>query len=462
MAGIGFELKKIFTNKSVSSTMKGFTYASIVTVGPMIINLLMIAVIGRILISSGTSLEKLNLFYASMTYSYIFSLINVSGMIMPISRYTSDKLYIEETKDVLASLIGSIAISVTMGGIGGFIFYAYSPLPFLFKFLAYLIFLELSIVNILMVYVSAIKNYKKVTLSFGLGLVTTVITGMLLKYAQVEILLAMMIGLAGGYFVNIFVLLNVISNFFKVITDKTFEFLVYFKKMPLLFFINLFFTLGLFGHNIIFWFWSDLSVNSMGTYFYAPSYDTATFYSVITIIPSLVLFVVKTETAFYTKYRKFGQAIINGGTFRDIESAKKSMVGVLRNQLTLIIKLQLMLTIISIIIGANLILPITGHSQQMVKLFVLLAIGYYFTYMTFILLTVLLYFDNQEDAFKIAFTFFSLTIIFTIITIFLGVKFYGTALSIAAVISMVYGGKLLIKTLEEVDYRIFTKMTYYK
>ena len=73
----------------------------------------------------------------------------------------------------------------------------------------------------------------------------------------------------------------------------------------------------------------------------------------------------------------------------------------------------------------------------------------------------MLYFDNQEDTFRTALTFFSLTVIFTLITIYLGEEFYGLGLSVAAFISMLYGGRLLLKTLDEVDYRVFTKMTYY-
>nr|WP_300003423.1 exopolysaccharide Pel transporter PelG [Tissierella sp.] len=462
MAGIGFELKKIFIKDKMSSSVKGFTYASIVTAGPMIVNLLMISIIGRILLRAGASLKHLELFYASMTYSYIFSLLNVSGIVMIISRYASDKIYINNTKNILASMIGSIAICVGTGAVAGFIFYIYSPLPVVFKLFSYMIFIELSIINILMVYISAVKDYKKVALSFALGLVTTIVIGMVLKSLGLEILTSMMLGLTIGYFVNIFFLLVVIKKFFNVITDKTFEFIKYVKKMPLLFFINLLFTGGLFGHNIIFWLWSDLSVKAMGTYLIAPAYDTATFYAVITIIPSLVVFVVKTETSFYEKYKEFGQAILNGGTFRDIKNTKKSMVLVLRNQLSLIVKLQLIITVLSVMIGGNIILANIGYDSMTIKLFVLLAIGYFFTYMTFILITVLLYFDNQEDAFKIALMFFSFTVIFTSITIFVGEMTYGFGLSIAAFLSMSYGGVLLLKTLEDVDYRIFTKMTYYE
>ncbi|MGB5823844.1 MAG: exopolysaccharide Pel transporter PelG, partial [Proteocatella sp.] len=114
-----------------------------------------------------------------------------------------------------------------------------------------------------------------------------------------------------------------------------------------------------------------------------------------------------------------------------------------------------------VIIGANLILPINGYDKGTIKLFVLLATGYFMTYMTFIIITVLLYFDNQEDAFRTALMFSSLTVIFSMITILLGEKFYGLGLGTAALASMIYSGRFLLRTLEDVDYRIFTKMTYY-
>ncbi len=461
MAGIGFELKKVFVNNRISSSVKGFSYAIFVTSGPMIINLFMISIVGKVLINYGASLEQRELFYASMTYSYIFSMLNVSGIIMTVSRYVSDKLYIEDTKDVLASMVGAISICVATGSIFGFIFYISSPIPFLFKLFSYLIFIQLSVINILMVYVSAVKDYKKVALSFSIGLIVTIAMGITLNFFQIEILTAMMAGLTIGFFVNILFLLSVIKKFFKVMTNKVFDFILYLKKMPLLFLINFFYTAGLFGHNIIFWIWSDLSVEYIGTYLNAPSYDTAAFYSIFTIIPSLVVFVVKTETAFYIKYKEFCDSIVNGGTFRDIKNAKNSMVDVLRNELSLIIKLQLIVTIISIIIGATIILPITGHNQETIKLFILLAIGYFLTYMTFIIMTVMLYFDNQEDTFKTSLVFFLLSVIFTGITIFFGESFYGLGLCSAAFISMLYGGRMLLKTLDEVDYRVFTKMTYY-
>ena len=248
-------------------------------------------------------------------------MLNVSGIIMTVSRYVSDKLYMEDTKDVLASMFGAISITVATGSVFGFIFYISSPIAFLFKLFSYLIFIELSVINILMVYVSAVKDYKKVALSFSIGLIVTIGIGIILNFFQIEILTAMMAGLTIGFFVNILFLLFVIKKFFKIMTNKVFDFILYLKKMPLLFLINLFYTAGLFGHNIIFWIWSDLSVKSMGTYLNAPSYDTAAFYSIFTIIPSLVVFVVKTETAFYTKYKEFCDSIINGGTFRDIKNA---------------------------------------------------------------------------------------------------------------------------------------------
>lgn len=461
MAGIGFELKKVFIKHTITSSVKGFSYAIFVTSGPMIINLIMIVTIVGILEIAGVPLRNRDLFESAIMYSYIFSLINVSGFTMMISRYTADKLYVEDPSDILASLLGVIAMCCVTGGLVGLAFYSFSPLPFIFKVLSYTIFIELSIINILMVYISAVKDYKKVAISFCIGLLSTIMFSLFFIFVKIEVLTAVLAGVATGFLVNMLFLVSVIKGFFEAMSNETFNFMRYLKKMPLLFLTNLFYTVGLFCHNIIFWIWSGLSVKAMDTYIYAPSYDTATFYAMFTIIPSLVIFVVKVETSFYDKFKEFGQSIMNGGTWRDIKKAKEKMVEVLKNELSFIFELQLIITLLSIIIGVNLVLPMIENNQQTIELFVFLAIGYFLTYMTFIMLTFLLYFDNQEDAFKVALLFMSSTIIFTLVSIELGPDFYGLGICGSSLLSTIVGAHLLTHTLDEAEYRLFTKHTYY-
>lgn len=460
MAGIGFELKKIFNKNTISSHIKGFSYASFVSVGPMIISVVMLIIIGRILKHEEVSIKDRELVNVAIMYAYIFAMINVSGYVMLASRYIADKLFIEDLKDVLASLVGVIAISTFTGGLIALGFYIRSPLPLDFKLLSYMLFLELSILYILIAYVSAVKDYKKVAYSFALGVLITIVSSIVLNLLGVNIILAVLLGIDFGFFITITILLAVIKRFFGVLSNKIFDFLKYIYKMPMLFFVNIFYTLGLFVHSFIFWKFSDVSISLNDTYLAAPTYDMATFFAVLTILPSIVLFVVKVETSFYEKYKSFCQAIVNGGSLRDLQIAKVNMVEVIRREISYIIEVQFILTFLLIIIGVNVVLPLMGSSSQTIELFTFLAIGYFLTYITFIIVTILLYFDNQEAAFKITGFFLLSNTLLTYISIQLGDDYYGLGLCASALLSLVISMQLLNNTLHQIDYRLFCKQPF--
>ena len=457
MAGIGFELKKIFEENTISGKVKGYSYATLISVGPMIISVIMLIAIGIILRLMKIDIANREIITTSIMYAYIFSMISVSGFVMVISRYISDKIYMEDTSDVLSSLVGVISINLLIGSSMAIIFFMNSPLEFLFKLFSYLFFIELSIIYILVAYISALKDYMKIALGFAIGVVSTISLSVIFILIDMEIELAILLGLITGFLVTIVLLLISIKSFFKTMNANVFSFLEYILHMPYLFFINLFYTLGLFAHNLMFWKFSDISITLKNTFILSEAYDNATFFAILTIIPATVLFVVRVETAFYEKYRKFTSTLNRGGSLRDIQLAKRDMIIVLRRELMNIMNVQFVATLLLIIFGATVLLPLFGKDSDTIAIFSLLSLGYYMTYMTFIVITILLYFDNQEDSLKISTIFLMGSIIFSYITILLGREYYGLGLPVSSVTSLVIGLYFLNKTLNNIDYRLFSK-----
>lgn len=457
MAGIGFELKKIFEENTISSKVKGFSYATLISVGPMIVSVLMLIMISGMLKSLNIDIANRELITASIMYAYIFSMISVSGFVLVISRYVSDKLYMGEVKDVLSSIVGVVGINLLIGGTVAMVFYYNSPLDQSFKVLSYLFFLELSVIYILIAYISALKDYMRIVMSFAIGALIAVLASIFFVGIGTVITSAVLGGMVFGFLFTIVFMLIAIKNFFRTLSPNVFSFLHYMYKMPYLFLINLCYTFGLFAHNFIFWRFSDISREIMDTYMVSTNYDDATFFAVLTIIPATVLFVVRVETTFYKKYRKFCRNLEGGGTLKNIESAKREMISVLRKELINIIQVQFVLTLLLVVFGVLILLPVLGKDRQTIELFVLLAIGYFMTYMTFIMITILLYFDNQEDSFKIATIFLLTNSSLTYISVLLGETYYGLGLPISALISFMIGNYYLNKTLENIDYRLFSK-----
>ena len=75
MAGIGFELRKIFSKTTISSRIRGIVFGTMTTIGPTIIFLAMLIGINLTLDSLNVP-EGQQIFFSSATlYLFLFSII---------------------------------------------------------------------------------------------------------------------------------------------------------------------------------------------------------------------------------------------------------------------------------------------------------------------------------------------------------------------------------------------------
>jgi uncharacterized membrane protein len=227
--------------------------------------------------------------------------------------------------------------------------------------------------------------------------------------------------------------------------------------MPQLFYANLFYALSLFIHNIIVWLFSGITVRLMGTYSFVQSYDIASFFAVLTILPATVLFVIKIETSFYEKYMIYTKAITEGGNLQKIDHARSAMIQVLIRDLTSIFEAQFIISVVLVIVGTKILLPLLGMDTQTIELFPILCFGFFLTYMSFIIVTILLYFDDQADSFKIMTLLLISTTILTLLTLLVGEDFYGFGFCLGALGTLVYSIRRLTALLSQIDYHIFSK-----
>ncbi len=455
MAGIGFELKKLYKDRGLMANARAYLYSIFVTVGPVVISVTAITFMQFMLKYIGVERYERDILQATIMYSFIFSVIISSGYCMMLSRYLSDRLYLGEKEDILPSLYGSLAIILMVAGLAACIFYYMSPLDTAYRFSAYLLFIELVIETVLSVYVSAVKNFKKVAYSFFYGTVLGLITGyILIKYTILEEILSVIIAFDLCILVVIVSLACEVQRYFKGKSTLYFNFIRYYDHFYLIFFTNIFFTVGLYGHNFVFWGFSGMHRVLENTYVYAPSYDIPAFYAFLSVIPTLVMFIVKVETEFYEKYSKYFYLVNNGACYEDIATAKKEMKRTIYKELIYIMEVQLFFTIASIILGMKL-LPLAGFTAGMVDMYNILALGYYCVIIMFVIMTILLYFDNEKSACKTALHFMATSFLFTFATIYLGVTYYGLGFFMAGLMSLIFSIIQLVMHLNNIDYYVF-------
>ena len=144
MAGIGFELKKLFRERSAAGYMKAYGYSAIVTTGPFVLMAGMVLAVQMMFRTFEVPQAEMQLYTASVIYSFVFSHVLSSGFVMIITRYLADLLYGGEHRDIAASLFGIAAVTLPFGTIIAVLFFWNKPIAFSTKLLTYIFFMQLT------------------------------------------------------------------------------------------------------------------------------------------------------------------------------------------------------------------------------------------------------------------------------------------------------------------------------
>lgn len=185
MAGIGFELKKLFRRKGLFASLRAYGYAGIICTGPMLLGVAL--QMGILLLCGWVGAERAqqDLLVCMITYTLLFSLTVTSFFSMPVTRYLADMLYEEREQAILPSFWGSSSLMLVLGCSLYGLFLLVSGATLLQGLLCLWLFAEMIVNWNGMSYLTAIKDYRGILcsflaaigLAFGLGLVLVVLLG---------------------------------------------------------------------------------------------------------------------------------------------------------------------------------------------------------------------------------------------------------------------------------------------
>ena len=158
MAGIGFELKKLFQHTGVFASLRAFGYATVITTGPMLLGVVLLLGLMWICTFAGISKSNRELLVCMITYVLLASVTVTSFLSMIVTRFTADMLFEDRNEEVLPSFWGSALLMMVVGGILWLIFLIFSGATFVQGVLLYILFQELILVWHAMSYLTAIKD----------------------------------------------------------------------------------------------------------------------------------------------------------------------------------------------------------------------------------------------------------------------------------------------------------------
>lgn len=454
MAGIGFELRKLFEEKGgLFKTVKAYFFSALVSVGPWLITIVGLNFFNLLAHQYFRDIAQKDLFMGSIIYAFVFSQILTAPWQMLLVRYISDQLYqkqhagISRTFGLVAGMTSLMCLVLSL------LYYGNKSLPYSYMFLAYVLLTTTALIWMVMLYLGAVKDYRSIVSSYVIGSAVGVMMGFVLMifplpFAELREASNLLLAYLFGMLVILSLLIRSFLRVFPCSMGLDWKFLTYLRKYPSLFFIGLFFTLGLWIDDILIWF-SYLGISVYECYRFAPLYDNAVFLAYLTIMPTMILFVVNMETQFYEHYKTFYTLINGKGTLLQIEEARRQLVQLLYRQLAYVMEIQLLITltlvVLSKVIAVNLgIAPITA------EFFRIAALGAACSVFVLLIMLVLLYFEARREALLLTAVFFASSAILTSLFVPLGTTCYGLGFFMGSVISLVTGFILLRRFLADV------------
>ena len=398
MAGIGFELKKLFSRRGLFASFRAYGYAGIICTGPMLLGIVLLLGVMFLCDRTGASKQSRELLVCMITYTLLASLTVTSFLSMVVTRFIADMLYEEKNEAVLSSFWGSTGLMLIAGGILYGIFLIFSGVGLIDKFLCFELFGELIVTWNAMSYLTAIKDYRGIMLSFLAAIAVTFLSGALLLFLGISHVEALMAAVCIGYGIMLLWDVVLLYEYFPQSDISAFLFLRWADEFLPLAFTGLCINIGLFAHLVIMWA-GPLGKQVKGLFYGAPSHDVPALIAFLTILITTVNFVVSVEVNFYPKYRNYYSLFNDGGTIKDIMQAGTEMLDVLNRELKYTALKQLLTTALAISMGESLLkyLPL-GFNDLMYGYFRTLCVGYGIYAVANTMLLLLLYFTDYRGA----------------------------------------------------------------
>ena len=303
MAGIVFELKKLFRRKGLLAGLRAYGGAGILCTGPKMLGVLLQLGILVLCGWAGAAKTEQDLLVCMVTDALLASLTVTSLFAMPVTRFLADMLYEEQEQLVLPSFWGANALLLA-GGCGLYgLFLLVSGATLLQGLLCLALFAEMIVNWNAMSLLTALKDYRSVLIAFAAAVGTAFGAGALLVLlARAPALEGFLFAVALGYGVMLMLDVWRLCRYFPDRQGSPLRFLRWVDRFLPLALTGLCTDIGLFAHLVLVWL-GPIGVQVKGLFYGAPYYDVPALLAFLSILVTSVYFVVSVEVQFYPRYR---------------------------------------------------------------------------------------------------------------------------------------------------------------
>lgn len=387
MAGIGFRLEKLVRGGTYLESITAHFYSTIIVAGPWLLSTATIFFLNYFR-PSNLSLFDIFYFRTVVTYTFAYSLI-VTGLVsMSLARYLADRLYVQDREAIVPVYNSTLLFVLVLQSLLSTLFYLFADGDPTTKLLVVSIYLAVSMIWVTVVFLTALRDFTLIGWAFLIGGVAAVVSCIVLgrRYELIGYLLGYLLGymiLLGLLAVRVFVEFQ--SH--RIIDWSVFRVL---KLWPLTL-AGFFFMGGTWIDKLVVW-WSPLSQPVTNFFRINRDYDSASFFAMLTLIPSLSVFLIYVETDFYRYYKHYFQSVLKRETLRTVLVAKEVMSGSLQRSVWLLIRNQAIFTLLAIIFAPQ-IVRLLDLRDPAIPILRIMAVGAMCHGLFLVTMTVIAYFD---------------------------------------------------------------------
>lgn len=455
MAGIGFALRSLSRQETLSGVARASGHAAIIAAGPWLFTVFSLATITA-LSERIAGHAALSSFRAVVIYAFATSLVLAAPITIVATRLVADLLWLKRVERVRTLLISGYAWAVAAAGAGTAGLVLYFHVPGQLALALYALTSLVALIWVALAFCGAVRDYPGITTAFILGLLVAVggATGAALYGMKAA---GMVWGFASGLALTFAGLTRRVLEAFPGRLNRPFEGLGDIAR-GLLAYGDLaagatLGTAGVWVDKWVFWF-SREGQSVEGGLIHAPLYDSAMFIASLVIIPALAQFVVKLETEFFERYQHYFGTIQSHGTIAQIEDARVRLAGFSLENLVLITISQVALAAV-LVLAAPAIVEVLNLQFRQIAILRYGALGSVFLFVFIASASMIVFFDRRRIYAALQALFFLLNLALSVVTVRLGEDYYGVGYFAAAVISSALALIIADQTFAKLNYLTF-------
>jgi uncharacterized membrane protein len=454
MAGIGFELRKLLTKRSYFGLLQAYTYAGVISSGPWVLSIIGIMLIG--LLSFAVVVPNLLIaqFQVTVTYLFLGSLVLTGLVQLSFTRFVADRTFAKDEASILPNFNGLLFVTLNVSALIALpmAMFLFPGQTALYRLLFVLGLAIMSAIWIATVFLTGMKHYKAIVGIFFGGYAATLILALIFRY------LFYMEGLLLGFVLGHFLLLaGMIWLIYKNYhSDRLLAFDIWKKGQMYksLMLTGFFFNLGVWIDKIMFWYFPSTGQQVIGPLNASVIYDIPIFFSYLTVIPGMAVFLVRIETDFVEYYIKFYDAVREGATLEYIERMRNSMVYYVQRGLLDIAKMQSITVLVTFLIGEQ-VLKLLGISTLYLPLLFIDVVGAGLQVVLLGILNVMFYLDQRKSVARLTGLLLVSNVTLTALSLYLGPAWFGYGFALAMLLCVLIGTWFLSRKLESLEYDTF-------